>query len=156
MQHDHSRRIGYLLLLVCLLVLSGCEPVEPNRTASSGAATSTTGNGKIPITTSSDEARKAFLAGRELSEKLRLTDSLAHYDKAISLDPNFAWAHLLRAQVSPTGKEFFEHLKHAVSHADKASDGERMLIQAAEAGANGNPSKQKETLEKLVAAYPNE
>ncbi|HEX5873882.1 MAG TPA: tetratricopeptide repeat protein [Pyrinomonadaceae bacterium] len=156
MQHDHSRRIGYLLLLVCLLVLSGCEPVEPNRTASSSAVASTTGNGKIPITTSSDEARKAFLAGRELSEKLRLTDSLAHYDKAISLDPNFAWAHLLRAQVSPTGKEFFDHLKHAVSHADKASDGERMLIQAAEAGANGNPTKQKEILEKLVAAYPND
>ena len=156
MQHDHFRRIGYLFLLVCAVVLSGCEPVEPNRAASSSAATNTTGNGKIPITTSSDEARKAFLAGRELSEKLRLTDSLSHYDKAISLDANFAWAHLLRAQVSPTGKEFFEHLKHAVSHADKASDGERMLIQAAEAGANGNPTKQKEILERLVAAYPND
>ncbi|HEU4509337.1 MAG TPA: tetratricopeptide repeat protein, partial [Pyrinomonadaceae bacterium] len=156
MQYDRFRRMGYLVLLVCAVALSGCEPVEPNRTASSTAATSTTGNGKIPITTSSDEARKAFLAGRELSEKLRITDSISHYDKAISLDANFALAHLLRAQVSPTGKEFFEHLKHAVSHADKASDGERMLIQAAEAGANGNPTKQKENLEKLVAAYPND
>lgn len=156
MQHDHLRRTGYLALLVCAVVLSGCEPVEPNRAASSDAATSTTNNGKIPVTTSSDEARKAFLAGRDLSEKLRITDSISHYDKAISLDPNFAWAHLNRAQVSPTGKEFFEHLKHAVSLADKASDGERMLIQAAEAGANGNPAKQKELLDRLVAAYPND
>jgi tetratricopeptide (TPR) repeat protein len=31
-----------------------------------------------------------------------------------------------------------------------------MLIQAAEAGANGNPTKQKEILDKLVAAYPND
>jgi uncharacterized protein HemY len=43
-----------------------------------------------------------------------------------------------------------------VALADKASDGERMLIQATEAGANANPTKQKEILEKLVAAYPND
>ena len=67
-------------------------------------------DGKIAITTSSEEARKEFLAGRDLSEKLRLTDSIAHFDKAISLDPNFAYAELLRAQVSPTAKEFFDHL----------------------------------------------
>lgn len=156
MQYDSLRRTGYLVLLVCAVVLSGCEPVEPNRAASSTAATSTSANGKIPVTTSSDEALKAFLAGRDLSEKLRITDSISHYDKAISLDSNFALAHLNRAQVSPTGKEFFEHLNHAVSLADKASDGERMLIQAAEAGANGNPTKQKEILDRLVAAYPND
>src|SRR4030095_531765 len=46
--------------------------------------------------------------------------------------------------------------KKAVSLSDKTSDGERMLIQATEAGANGNPTKQKEVLEKLVAAYPND
>jgi len=43
-----------------------------------------------------------------------------------------------------------------VSLAGKASDGERMLIQATEAGANANPTKQKEILEQLVAAYPND
>ena len=53
-------------------------------------------------------------------------------------------------------KEFFDHLKKAVALADKASDGERMLIQANDAGANANPTKQKEILEKLVAAYPND
>lgn len=149
----HLRHIGYLILLVSALLFASCEPVEPNRTAS----TNTPGNsGKIAITTSSEDARKEFLAGRDLSEKLRITDSIQHFDKAISLDANFALAHLNRANVSPTGKEFFEHLKHALSLADKASDGERMLIQATEAGANGNPTKQKEILEKLVSAYPND
>ena len=149
----HLRHMGHLILSTGLLILSSCEPVEPNRTASSNKP----GNsGKIAVTTSSEEARKEFLAGRDLSEKLRLTDSIQHFDKAISLDPNFALAHLNRANVSPTGKEFFEHLKHAMSLADKASDGERMLIQATEAGANGNPTKQKEILDKLVSAYPND
>ena len=96
------------------------------------------------------------MLGRDLSEKLRITDSIAHFDKAISLDPNFALAELNRANVSPTAKEFFDHLKKAVALADKASDGERMLIQANEAGANANPTKQKEILDKLVAAYPND
>jgi tetratricopeptide (TPR) repeat protein len=129
--------------------------MDANKT-SAAAPDTTAKNGKIPVTTSSDEARKEYLAGRDLSEKLRITDSIAHYDKAISLDPNFALAELNRAQVSPSAKEFFEHLKKAVSLSDKASDGERMLIEAAEAGANGDPTKQKEILDKLVAAYPND
>ena len=65
-----------------------------------------------------------------MQEKLRITDSIAHFDKALALDPNFALAELNRANVSPTAKEFFEHLKKAVALADKVSDGERMLITA--------------------------
>jgi tetratricopeptide (TPR) repeat protein len=130
--------------------------MEPANNASSPTATANSSNGKIAITTSSEEARKEYLAGRDLQEKLRITDSIQHFDKAISLDPNFALAELNRANVSPTAKEFFDHLKKAVALSDKASDGERMLIQANEAGANANPSKQKEILEKLVAAYPND
>jgi tetratricopeptide (TPR) repeat protein len=141
-------------VLIIALVSSACQQVEPNTATASSPSTGN--NGKIPITTSSEEARKEFLAGRDLSEKLRITDSIAHFDKASSLDPNFASAELLRANVSPTAKEFFEHLKKAVALADKASDGERMLIQANEAGANGDPTKQKEILEKLVALYPND
>src|SRR5215212_11691914 len=164
MRHDHHRTFITFLsftLVISAIVFTACEAAEPNKAASlpSGAPASntpTTPTGKIPVTTSSDEARKEFLAGRDLSEKLRITDSIAHFDKAISLDPNFALAELLRANVSPSPKEFFEHLKKAVALADKASDGGRMLIQANEAGANANPTRQKEILDKLVAAYPND
>jgi tetratricopeptide (TPR) repeat protein len=149
------RNLGFLALLISTVAFLGCQPVEPNKTASPTASDSTAKNGKIAITTSSEEARKEFLAGRALAENLRITDSIPHFDKAISLDPNFALAELSRANVSPTANEFFDHLKKAVALADKASDGERMLIQANEAGANANPTRQKEILEKLVAAYPN-
>ncbi|HEV2835463.1 MAG TPA: tetratricopeptide repeat protein [Pyrinomonadaceae bacterium] len=145
-----------LFVLTCALMLAACEQVEPNKQTSGASSSATANTGKIAVTTSSEDARKEYLAGRDLQEKLRITDSIAHFDKAISLDPNFALAELNRANVSPTAKEFFEHLNKAVTLSAKASDGERMLIEATEAGANANPNKQKEILEKLVAAYPND
>jgi tetratricopeptide (TPR) repeat protein len=154
MRIAHLSKLFAGAVIISALAVSSCQ-VEPN-TATATSPSTTGNNGKVAITTSSEEARKEFLAGRDLSEKLRITDSIAHFDKAISLDPNFALAELSRANASPTAKEFFEHLKKAVALADKASDGERMLIQAAEAGANGDPTKQKEILEKLVSAYPND
>ena len=155
MRIAHLSKLFASAVIISALAVSACQQVGPN-TATATSPGTTGNNGKIPITTSSEEARKEFLAGRDLAEKLRITDSIAHFDKAISLDPNFALAELNRANVSPTAKEFFEHLKKAVALADKASDGERMLIQSNEAGANGDPTKQKEILEKLVAAYPND
>jgi len=53
-------------------------------------------------------------------------------------------------------KEFFEHQQKAVSLADKASEGEKLLILANQAGANGDAAKQKEYLEKLVTKYPSD
>src|SRR5437773_1677907 len=155
-------RNRFMLLLLILVVaatvaLTGCTKVAESPNKSSAAAnTETSAAGKIPVTTSSDEAQKEFLQGRDLNEKLLIQDSIQHFDKAISLDPNFAWAELNRAVVSPTGKEFFDHLKKAVSLADKASNGEKLLILGTEAGANGNAAKQKEYFEQLVAAYPND
>ena len=149
------RSFSRLLLLIAALTIVGCEQVDKPTASTPGNAAATT-TGKIAITTSSEEARKEFLAGRDLAERLRITDSIAHFDKAISLDPNFALAELNRANSSPTAKEFFDHLNKAVTLSAKASDGERMLIESAQAGANANPTKQKEILEQLVAAYPND
>jgi tetratricopeptide (TPR) repeat protein len=152
-------RNGFSILLfaiVCAsaIVLCGCAKVEEG--GSAVASNKASEAGKLPVTTSSEEARKEFLQGRDLQEKLLIQDSIQHYDKAISLDPNFALAEMSRAQVSPTGKEFFDHLKKAVALADKVSNGEKLLILANEAGANGNVPRQKEYLDQLVGAYPND
>jgi tetratricopeptide (TPR) repeat protein len=161
MRHVHQsnsflRYLGPLALLIGALVFSACQQEPTRATTAAPPDTAAKNAAKIPVTTSSEEARKEYLAGRDLQEKLRITDSIAHYDKALSLDPNFALAELNRANVSPTAKEFFDHLNKAVALSAKASEGERLLIQATEAGANANPTKQKEILEKLVAAYPND
>jgi tetratricopeptide (TPR) repeat protein len=147
----------WTLGVVVGLATLGCAKKE---TAAPVAETQTQATpadgGKIPVTTASAEAKAEFLQGRDLAEKLRVTDSIAHFEKAASLDPNFALAELNLANSAPTGKEFFEHLGKAVSLADKASNGERLLILAAEAGANNDPAKQKGFLDQLVAAYPND
>jgi len=72
----------------------------------------------------------------------------------VAKDPNFALAHYNLALSSPTAKEFFDHLKQAVKLADKASEGERLMILGLEAGANADPEKQREYYEQLVEAYP--
>jgi tetratricopeptide (TPR) repeat protein len=127
-------------------------------TQSSGNATftGTSDESKVPVTTRTEEARQEFLKGRDLSERLLGQESLQHFDKAISLDPEFASAELARANNSPTAKEFSDHLKKAVSLADNASNGEKLLILANQAAANGETEKQKDLLGKLVAAYPSD
>ena len=157
------RRTRSLVLLTALavataLTLSGCAQKESGAAAAAPEvkAAPPAGGGKIPVTTASAEAKAEFLQGRDMVEKLLITDSVQHFQKAVSLDPNFASAELSLANSAPSGKEFFEHLRKAVSLADKASDGERLMILAAEAGANANAIQQKEYLDKVVAMYPND
>jgi tetratricopeptide (TPR) repeat protein len=109
---------------------------------------------KVPVTTASMEARQEYLKGRTLGENLRAHDSRTVLQRAVAKDPGFALAHYSLALNSPTAKEFFDHLKEAVKLADKASDGERLMILGLEAGANADTKKQRDYYEKLVAAYP--
>jgi tetratricopeptide (TPR) repeat protein len=136
-------------LALGLMTWIGCN----KSTAPSVASAS---EGKVPITTKSDEARQEFLRGQSLADRLLAQDSLQHFDKAIALDPDFATAEMARANSSPTPKEFFEHQQKATALADKVSDGEKLLILANQAGANAEVIKQKDYLDKLLAAYPND
>src|SRR5262245_66629847 len=128
MSRNRSILLLLSLVIAATIAFTGCANVAEGTKGPVAENKEPNGGGKIPITTSSEEARKEFLQGRDLNEKLLIQDSIAHYDKAIQLDPNFAWAELNRSGVSPTGKEFFDHLKKAVSLADKASNGEKLLI----------------------------
>src|SRR5919205_1219726 len=149
------RRQGSKLLLLAAVfalsaaALSGCA-APPSGEVSKSLAPAGTAAGKISVTSSSEEARKEFLQGRDKAERLLAQDSIQHFDKAIALDPNFALAELGRANASQTAKEFFDHLKKAVDLSSKASEGERLLILATEAGANGEALKQKKNPDKLA------
>src|ERR1700675_143124 len=149
--HDCTRFVS-----IAVLVLSVATWIACNQSTNTSSAAASTDGGKVPITTKSEEARKEFLQGRDLSERLLGQESLQHFDQAIALDPEFASAELARANNSPTAKEFFDHEKKAVSLADKVSEGEKLVILANEAGTNGNVVKQKEYLDQLVAAYPSD
>jgi tetratricopeptide (TPR) repeat protein len=65
-----------------------------------------------------------------------------------------ALAHYSLALNAPTPKDFFGHLKQAAALADKASEGERLMILGLQAGANADTKLQREYYEKLATAYP--
>lgn len=111
---------------------------------------------KIPITTTSDEAFDAFLMGRWLLENLRVTDAHEYFLKATKADPEFALAHLRLANTASTNQEIFDALRRAVDASENASEGEKLVIGAFEAGVSGNPEVQRTKLEALVALFPND
>jgi len=112
--------------------------------------------GKVPVTTSSDEAKKAFLQGQNLFDKLRVQESRQYFEKAVASDQNFALGYLFLANSQPSAKGFFENLDKAVAASGNASEGEQLWIMGAQAGAGGNPTKQGELFKKLCDMYPND
>jgi tetratricopeptide (TPR) repeat protein len=111
---------------------------------------------RIPITTSSEESRQLYLKGRDLAEKLRATDARALFQQAAAKDPGFALAQVGLANTAGTAKEFFDAVARAVALADKASEPEKLVICALDAGAKGEPSRQQDCLTRLVAACPDD
>lgn len=142
-------RLARLAPLALMLMLA----LACNKTGVQSASAS---EGKIPLTTKSDQARKEFLEGQDLADRLLIHDSVQHFDQAIAIDPDFASAELARANSSPTTEEFFAHMQKAAALASKASQGEQLMIMANQAGANNDVIKQKDYLEKAVETYPND
>jgi len=143
------------LLSACDARKSGTESASATVT-DTAAATVGENKGAVALTTASEEARQLYLQGRALSENLRAHDGRKLYEQAAAKDPSFAMAHYQLAANSATAKDFFDHLKQAVALSDKVSEGERLMIQALEAGGNANPSKALELQQELVAKYPND
>jgi tetratricopeptide (TPR) repeat protein len=156
------RRIPPSLLCaipVTLVLLTACDsrksgPETASATVTDSADATVAGSGAIPISSASDEARRLYLEGRTLSENLRAHDGRALFEQAAAKDPKFALAHYQLAANAATAKDFFAHLKEARALADQASEGERLMIQALEAGGNANPAKALEYQKELVAKYP--
>lgn len=111
-------------------------------------------SGKLPITTSSEKAKSEYLKGLDLADKLRAQDSSEYFRRATQEDPKFAIAYLNLAFTEPSADAFFKDVSQAVANAASASEGERLWILATDAASKGQPNKQGEYLQKLVAAYP--
>jgi len=132
--------IFFTTFLMVLILLTGCTKKEDE--------------GKIPITAVSEDAKQDFLKGRDASENQKSMESLQHLENALTKDSNFALAYYYHAFASTTTKGFFEDVDKAVALADKVSEGEKLMIMALQANANGEQKKQEEYLTKLVQLYP--
>jgi tetratricopeptide (TPR) repeat protein len=111
---------------------------------------------KIPVTTSSEEALKDFITGRDLIEKIRQQEAQPYLEKAISEDPDFALAHLYLAFTQTSKQSQLEGIAKAKSLIDKVSEGERLCILAFDANIYGYGKKQEAYLQALVENYPND
>jgi tetratricopeptide (TPR) repeat protein len=115
------------------------------------AAAGPTDAGKIPITTSSAEARDLFVKARLLSEQFKFADARGLYQQAVIMDPNFALAFRGLAQAQPDAKSYQEDMDKAVAAADKVSDCERLLILSDNAAGKLNLAEQRQDLAQLLA-----
>jgi tetratricopeptide (TPR) repeat protein len=113
-------------------------------------------DGKMPITTASPEARALYLEGRDLLEKLRVTDARQRFERAVAKDPNFALGYFGLANTSGTTREFIEGTTRAAALAPKVSEGERHLILALEAGLKGDPAANLTHLTALLRLFPSD
>ena len=95
--------VSFALLIV---VQFGCKPAKSD---------------EVPITTTSQEARKLFIEGRELAEFWQAEKANALFKRAIEIDPEFALAYLFKAATSPDAKEFKEAWAKAASLAPNVS-----------------------------------
>jgi tetratricopeptide (TPR) repeat protein len=136
-----SRHLTGVAIVFGIICLAGCVKED---------------SGKIPLTTKSDEARQYFLEGRELQEKLRGTESLVYFRKAVEADSTFAMAYLYLAFAQSSARDFFSNYYQSTSLLGDVSEGERLWILSVEAGINGEAGKQENLLTRLVKAYPND
>jgi tetratricopeptide (TPR) repeat protein len=124
--------------------------------ALAGISCSTGDEGKMPVTTSSDAARNYYLQGRDLAEKLRNTEALDFFEKAVAEDSNFAMAWIMLAQGQPTAKGLLEYFERAKALADSVSEAERLQIMAVDAGLRSDPADREDLLRQLVATFPSD
>ena len=114
----------------------------------------------IDVTTSSLEAYRAYLRGRDELERFFGADARRSLEKAISLDPEFAVAYLYLAKADTElgdRKAQDEALEKARQFASRASEKERLYIEASYAGAvKRDGAERRRILEELVAKYPGE
>jgi len=111
---------------------------------------------KVPITTSKEEARAAFLKGRDLLEKLRFADARVQFEHAVKVDPSFGIALTNLAITQPTARQFNETIARAVAVSDQVSPGERLLILATDAAGHGDNVEQIRLLKELSDLYPDD
>ncbi len=114
----------------------------------------------VDVTTSSLEAYNAYLQGRDELERFFSADARRSLEKAVSIDPEFAVAHLFLSRADNELSDFKardEALDKARQYAGKATEKERLYIEAAYAGIiEKDGARQLRLLQELIQRFPGE
>jgi tetratricopeptide (TPR) repeat protein len=153
MRSAFIRARAWLTICGTVCLLAGCDRGRSGEASETGDV-SAANRGKIPVTTSSEEAKRLHAEGVALADQLRPHEARQVLEKAVAKDPKFALAHYDLALNSQNAKATTEHLNHAVALSENASEGERLTILVFEASNNNDQAKSLEYAKQLVAAYP--
>jgi serine/threonine protein kinase/tetratricopeptide (TPR) repeat protein len=112
------------------------------------------------VTTSSMEAYKYYLKGREESDKLYYVDAIKPLEKAIELDPEFAMAYFYLAFTHMSLGDIQASnaaLEKAKALANKATERERLYIEALYAILiERNSEASNRLIQEIIQKYPRE
>lgn len=110
----------------------------------------------LPVTTTSEEAREDFEAGREYAFHYQDAETIKHLDAAIAADSTFVLAYLHRGGYTERAnrRQYFDL---AEAHRDGVTQGERQLIDAFNAFLWDNDIDHAvEILQSLSTEYPDD
>jgi serine/threonine protein kinase/tetratricopeptide (TPR) repeat protein len=112
------------------------------------------------VATTSLEAYKAYLQGREAEKKLDNAQALKFYEKATDLDPNFAYAYRRQSAAHLSlgnSQSRRETLIKAKSLSRHATEKERLYIEAAYASViENNDERMLQIYQQIADKYPKE
>ena len=115
---------------------------------------STDAKPRLPITTTSEAAREAFIVGRDHAHHYEFEASQANMDRALDADPTFLLALLHRCGGAEEA-DAREYLARADAARDKATDAEGRLADAFRAFLlDDDPEGANIILEPLAAEFP--
>ncbi|HSP07782.1 MAG TPA: tetratricopeptide repeat protein, partial [Acidobacteriota bacterium] len=110
---------------------------------------------EVPITTASAEAQDLFAKGQYMLDVGRVQEANALFHQAVKKDPAFSYAYLNMANSSASAQEFKEDLDLAMNNIAGKSNGEKLLIEAAQTFLGNDTRKRLELAQELVKQYPN-
>lgn len=112
------------------------------------------------VTTSSLEALKAFAMGNAEFDGGRQIPSLTFYNRAVELDPNFAWVYARMGTIYSNAGEMqkaVENTSKAYELRDRVSEREKLYItEHYYQTVTGEREKEMETLKLFAQTYPND
>jgi len=122
-----------------------------------GIAQSESVRGVADVSTTSLEAYRAYAQGLAARTSYRFDDARTSFERAVSIDPRFAEAHLELAIVtSALGREDLRlaHLGKATEHRDRLSERERLMLRIESARARQEFGEAGRALDELIAKFP--
>lgn len=141
------------LPLLCLVALAVTACGQRDQ-ADTDAATQMAGDAKVPVTTSSDEARAYYDEGLALADNLHMVEANEKFARAVEADPGFAMGYYRLALTSQSAAEFFKAVGQAEENIANATEGEQLYVRQLVAIAENDQPAQLEAVSSLLNMYP--